>query len=109
MHSPMCDACTGAEGGSGSDSDADGDAPVAPSKGPKKAAPVPAAAAPEPTTDVSAWDLFGLHPGILRALALKAQLFVSDASKGMWPVHSTPRPSKYCDHNIVGPCHLNLQ
>jgi hypothetical protein len=62
---------TGTEGGGGSGSDADGEAPVKPTKKAGKPAAVPAAVVPEPTTDISAWDVFGLHPGILRALAMQ--------------------------------------
>jgi hypothetical protein len=64
-------ARTGAEGDGGSGSDADGEAPVKPAKKAGKPAAAPAAAVPEPTTDVSAWEVFGLHPGILRALAMQ--------------------------------------
>ena len=67
----MYRAHTGAEGDGGSGSDADGEVPVKPTKKAGKPAAVPAAAVPEPTTDVSAWDVFGLHPGILRALAMQ--------------------------------------
>ena len=67
----MCHANTGAEGEGGSGSDADGEAPVKPTNKASKPAAAPAAAVPEPTTDVSAWDVFGLHPGILRALAMQ--------------------------------------
>lgn len=62
----------GDEGSSGSDDEAEEATPKPRKKRkPTKAAvsPVVAAAAPEPTTDVSAWDVFGLHPGIQRALA----------------------------------------
>ena len=64
-------AHTGTEGGGGSGSDADAEAPIKPTKKTGKPAAVPAAAAPEPSIDVSAWDVFGLHPGILRALAMQ--------------------------------------
>lgn len=62
---------TGADGDGGSGSDADDKAPVKPTKKAGKPTAALAAAVPEPTTDVSAWDVFGLHPGILRALAMQ--------------------------------------